>query len=1003
MKKRIVLFAVMILAIPAVACGAKSDTSQEPLSAVVESAEALAAEASAELSDTTRSYNALFDNPPDTEARDEERPFEPTDIFQMYCFDYENGCPLESTTRAHVTVLYPAFLSYEWDNSTELKNDFNNISLFSEYGLESIGWKSTHAFEGGIVPDGFDSESTYCRDIDGNPTCGDLESGGCDDPMYCISNPEYEEYIINCHLEAVVCGSSCTASDAWAATSVCFCDYCMEGFREYLKETMTDRQLLLLGIEDIDTFDYGDYIRENYYDLYQENYSSGGISSCIPLAEEYNTFQYLEITALQKRIQQAVEDANEVYGADVLVGANMADLNVNFMACADTVDFFSPELNLPYDPYPREAVRYELANAFGTVLTGHPNAVQAADLMLSSACTQTHKILTAEAYAHGGFLQIPDQSPYRSSSDMNIYEAVDMSAADMEELYPYYDFIYYNGLFFEQLWPTADVAVLYSFPSNLNSNLSDTSFWGISQSLITRNIPFRVIATGDGTMIEKSLTEDDLSGLKVVILPRVDYLSEADRALLKQFIEDGGTVLSVGLTAVYDETGEPLTDDFTAMDFSSSSLDGYKHIYGHYEWSEEGFQDSYWIEPDEIETIITAVEDEIVLPYMIDDADIVVTQYFSTYFSGYLYHLVNYAFDQESEQITEKNDVLIRLLNDTPYDPDDIALYYSTPESGETVVIDFVENDGYLEAYIPNIVAWGTIMLGQKADIEQAMQENSEKCSTKTEERAETLTTYTEAVQSTTEEIGLFAYTVQDEETSEPAERENEAPTDTDYLIYELSQQGGMRLFALMPDEFAALFTSVPDYVSLSASARDGVWFHIPYDDEKSAQEIVGAVESQLGITFEDNGWKSVAQKDDITMEISPQDNGEVHLMITVGGESGEQICSLFSGIYESFSLVRNLPELYALSDPAYVVTCNDGTMSFSISWSDIGDGDYQAAKDYYNNVLVSSYVTFITQEGDSTAYVSHTPESSQSVKFVFTDAGNAIEISFNFENDTDQ
>ncbi len=1001
MKKRIFLLAVMILAIPAIACGTKNEESTASHAVAAQAAET--ADVTVETSGVVHSYNALFDTPPDTETRDETRPFDPTDIFQMYCFDYENKRPLESTNQAHVTVLYPAFLSYEWDNPLGLKNDFYSVSMFSENGLESIGWKSSHSFEGGIVPDGFDSESTYCRDIDGNPTRGDLLAGGCGDPMYCISNPVYEEYIINCHLEAVVCGSSCTASDAWAATSVCFCDYCMAGFREYLKETMTDRQLLLLGITDIDTFDYGDFIRENYYDLYQANYSSTGISSLIPLADEYHTFQYLEITALQKRIQQEVENANEVYGAHVMVGANMADLNVNFMACADTVDFFSPEMNLPYDPYPREAVRYELANAFGTILTSHPNAVQAADLMLSTASTQTHKILTAEAYAHGGFLQIPDQSPFRSSSDMNIYEAVNMSAADMEELYPYYDFIYFNGLFFEQLWPTADVAVLYSFPSNLNSGQSDTSFWGLSQSLITRNIPFRVIATGDGTMIEKSLTEDDLSGLKVVVLPRVVYLSEADRMLLKQFIEEGGTVLSVGLTAVYDETGEPLTDDFTAMDFSSSSLNGYDHIYGHYEWSEEGFQESHWIEPDDIETIVTAVKDEIVLPYMIDDADIVVTQYFSTYFNGYLYHLVNYAFDQVSEQITEKNDVLIRLLNDTPYDPDDIALYYSTPESGETVMIDFIENDGYLEATIPNIVAWGTIMLGQKADIEQAMLESDETRDTKSEERTEALTAYTEAVQSTTAAIGLHAYTVQDEETSAPAARENEAPTKTDYLIYELNQQGGTRLLALMPEEVAAIFSSVPDYVNVSASAQDGVWFHIPYSDEKSAQKFVKAAESQLGITFEDNGWKSVAQKGDITMEINPQDNGEMHMMIIVDGESGEQIFSLLSGIYESLALVQNLPELYVLDDPCYTLTCNQGTLGFSLSWSDIGDDDYQAAKDYYNNVLVSSYVTFITPEGNSTAYLSHMPENNRSVKFVFTDAENAIQINTNFKTAADQ
>lgn len=97
-------------------------------------------------------------------------------------------------------------------------------------------------------------------------------------PIYpgCMNNPKYvknnvEYYVKNVEYGAEILQRDNAESQRHFATTAkgCFCKFCMEGFREYLRENMSESKQKEIGITDIDTFHYRDWLYEN--DLVKNN------------------------------------------------------------------------------------------------------------------------------------------------------------------------------------------------------------------------------------------------------------------------------------------------------------------------------------------------------------------------------------------------------------------------------------------------------------------------------------------------------------------------------------------------------------------------------------------------------------------------------------------------------------------------------------------------------------------------------------------------------------
>jgi hypothetical protein len=93
------------------------------------------------------------------------------------------------------------------------------------------------------------------------------------------------------------------------------CDYCIAGFREYLKKNATPPQLAKAGVKNLDTFDYRDLIRQ--YATTHEQYMK--VRSKIPLMDLFSRY-HLETAA--ENVRQLHEVGAEAAGHPILLSAN---------------------------------------------------------------------------------------------------------------------------------------------------------------------------------------------------------------------------------------------------------------------------------------------------------------------------------------------------------------------------------------------------------------------------------------------------------------------------------------------------------------------------------------------------------------------------------------------------------------------------------------------------------------------------------------------------------
>jgi hypothetical protein len=76
---------------------------------------------------------------------------------------------------------------------------------------------------------------------------------------------------------------------------------------------------------------------------------------------------------------------------------------------------------------------------------------------------------------------------------------------------------------------------------------------GMYQALVESRIPFDMVN-------DRLLGEEDLKRFKLLVLPNVAALSDAQCALLKKFVQNGGSIVATFETSLYDEEGKARAD-----------------------------------------------------------------------------------------------------------------------------------------------------------------------------------------------------------------------------------------------------------------------------------------------------------------------------------------------------------------------------------------------------------------------------------------------------------
>jgi hypothetical protein len=232
-----------------------------------------------------------------------------------------------------------------------------------------------------------------------------------------------------------------TAGAAWWQGGG-FCDYCMSGFREYLKKHATKEQLQQAGIEQIDGFDYRTLVRK--YATTRQEYKK--VQHQIPLMDMFLDFQ---AEAAAEHTRQLGQLAQEVAGHPVLLSANAGLPNKEHTYVVKYLTHVVCEVGQNASAGTRQidhAIEaYELAARLGKPLAATASGQDWA-FVKQNNCEELVRFWIALAYAYGQRFMAPH--PYRQwcfSDELGTR----WYAAPIEAYAPLYRFIRENAGWFD--------------------------------------------------------------------------------------------------------------------------------------------------------------------------------------------------------------------------------------------------------------------------------------------------------------------------------------------------------------------------------------------------------------------------------------------------------------------------------------------------------------------------------------------------------------------------
>jgi hypothetical protein len=232
-----------------------------------------------------------------------------------------------------------------------------------------------------------------------------------------------------------------TAGAAWWQGGG-FCDYCMQGFRDYLKRHASASQLQQAGVQQLEGFDYRTLVRK--YATTRQEYKK--VQHQIPLMDLFLEFQ---AEAAAEHTRQLGELAAQVAGHPVLLSANACLPNkthtvvvkyLTHIVCEVTQNASQGTAKID------EAIlAYELATRLGRPMAATAGGWDWA-FVKQNQCEDLVRFWIALAYAHGQRFMVPHpQRQWCFNNELGTH----WYAAPIESFAPVYRFIRENARWFD--------------------------------------------------------------------------------------------------------------------------------------------------------------------------------------------------------------------------------------------------------------------------------------------------------------------------------------------------------------------------------------------------------------------------------------------------------------------------------------------------------------------------------------------------------------------------
>ncbi|MHB1160832.1 MAG: hypothetical protein ACYC3V_10960 [Chloroflexota bacterium] len=644
-------------------------------------------------------------------AQERQRAFRPTDILM---FDFPDWGKLDVAARAHATIVGSAHQTndprqenYSDPSDSRLKYA---TQIAHRAGLRYMARISSDLSE---PPEVLRSYNAWAVDIDNKPIFQPMDPPGR--PWNSIFHPAFRQRVIDLAREIVDGDADIVNIDTWTLQRDViyrggdFSEYSMKAFREYLRLRYTPEVLRSLGIGDIDSFDYGDFIRKGYLSSYRANKPS------VPLYHDFEDF----LLQASKEFWSELIDTVKAYArqkgksmpftVNVPISENLGwyDLMVSGLPLQDKVDGFTSEYDYGAPASSRAATVYNLARSLGKPLSLQPNGGTSAELLSRPDVANLMKLYTAEAYASGGFTCVPHTDIVAGPRAWTLY------SADLQAMSPYYDFISGHKQYYEGLASAARTAVLYSYATARQDERSNDSFFGISRLLLDAHYQYDVLFAGDNRWIEDKLSPDSPGQLDLVILPGTRNLSDRQVDLILDYIRRGGTILAFGDVGSQNERG----GSRTGGDLGAMLLEG-SHPYGqgHVVYVKSDLGAGYRSDRGEgVLGRVAGIMKTLVPAETQTNASRQVGLF--TYWDAQgstLLHLVNYDYDPTRQGFNRQTGIDVEVPLSSGLQGKDLAVFYSSPDGSGVQELKYGLAENSIRFQVPGLDTYGVLFVGER-------------------------------------------------------------------------------------------------------------------------------------------------------------------------------------------------------------------------------------------------------------------------------------------------
>jgi len=410
------------------------------------------------------------------------------------------------------------------------------VRLFSA----SVGFRTEFARMIDFSPDYLDAA---CRNFAGEtfivPWLWDHKHKGQPAWWFCTNSPLYRKYLdsriermMKSPLDGLHIDDYTGTAGAVTWRSACFCRHCMAGFRDYLAQQAPKEKLAALGIAELATFDYRQFLLDR--GVKPEEYNNR--RARLPLAAEFLDYQVKTNNAFVAEYRKRAEaDRGRPLALGVNSGLNdptelVTAPHLTYFCCE--VDHHAAARSVPAHP----TYIYKLADGLNRPVTSTASG-QDWSYISEHKLPGLVRTWIALSYAYGHNLMAPHhQWCYTEAKGTHWYRG------PTEEYAWVYQFVRRSARLLDGYDAVAPVAVLYD---NAARRKRLGNIEPICTALAAKNVPFTVIVAGDD-WLDYRLERGRLDRFKAVIVA-ADFdrsaMDEGQKKLLEEVHSAGRLVV----------------------------------------------------------------------------------------------------------------------------------------------------------------------------------------------------------------------------------------------------------------------------------------------------------------------------------------------------------------------------------------------------------------------------------------------------------------------------